>query len=279
MKKAIALDIGGTNLRCALINEKYEIEKVLIKNTLTGSLEVFLEEVAKIIEEIGLSKDVVGIAMGVPGKVRWDGFIPELPNIGIKNIPLAEFINEKFHLTTTILNDAAVAALGEAVLGNGEGHETVFFITISTGVGGALVRNKRIIVADDEIGHRTIKYKDSYYEFEKLFSGNGIVRLCKLNGLEVENAYHFFLLKDRQDELALRIYDVWIKNISSLIQYIKKYFEVDVIVMSGGVIKSSQYFFDDLIKLNPNVTIKIAKNSQNAGLIGASYCALNNYNS
>ena len=87
MKKAIALDIGGTNLRCALINEKYEIEKVLIKNTLTGSLEVFLEEVAKIIEEIGLSKDVVGIAMGVPGKVRWDGFIPELPNIGIKNIP------------------------------------------------------------------------------------------------------------------------------------------------------------------------------------------------
>lgn len=279
MKKAIALDIGGTNLRCALINEKYEIEKVLIKNTLTGSLEVFLEEVAKIIEEIGLSKDVVGIAMGVPGKVRWDGFIPELPNIGIKNIPLAEFINEKFHLTTTILNDAAVAALGEAVLGNGEGYETVFFITISTGVGGALVRNKRIIVADDEIGHRTIKYKDNYYEFEKLFSGNGIVRLCKLNGLEVENAYHFFLLKDRKDKLALKIYDVWIKNISSLIQYIKKYFEVDVIVMSGGVIKSSQYFFDDLIKLNPNVTIKIAKNSQNAGLIGASYCALNNYNS
>ena len=165
MKKAIALDIGGTNLRCALINEKYEIEKVLIKNTLTGSLEAFLEEVAKIIEEIGLSKDVVGIAMGVPGKVRWDGFIPELPNIGIKNIPLAEFINEKFHLTTTILNDAAVAALGEAVLGNGEGHETVFFITISTGVGGALVRNKRIIVADDESQNVFDQLSISFYRF------------------------------------------------------------------------------------------------------------------
>ena len=80
MKKAIALDIGGTNLRCALINEKYEIEKVLIKNTLTGSLEVFLEEVAKIIEEIGLSKDVVGIVKAYTTRVGEGPFVTELDN-------------------------------------------------------------------------------------------------------------------------------------------------------------------------------------------------------
>ena len=52
MKKALSLDIGGTNLRCALINENYEIEKVIIKSTSNSTVEVFLNQVEEIIEEV-----------------------------------------------------------------------------------------------------------------------------------------------------------------------------------------------------------------------------------
>ena len=61
MKKALCLDIGGTNLRCALINENYEIEKVIIKSTSNSTVEVFLNQVEEIINEVGVSDDVVAI--------------------------------------------------------------------------------------------------------------------------------------------------------------------------------------------------------------------------
>ena len=86
MKKALSLDIGGTNLRCALINENYEIEKVIVKSTSNSTVEVFLKQVEEIIEEVGVTDDVVAISMGVPGRVRWDGYVYELPNIGIKSL-------------------------------------------------------------------------------------------------------------------------------------------------------------------------------------------------
>ena len=51
MRKVIALDIGGTNTRVALINEKFELETVLIKDTVTGNKEAFLASVSSIVEE------------------------------------------------------------------------------------------------------------------------------------------------------------------------------------------------------------------------------------
>ena len=76
MKKVIALDIGGTNTRLALINERYEIEAKLIRPTVTGNLDAFLNSVISIIEDGVPSFDgVIAIAMGVPGRVRIDGYI------------------------------------------------------------------------------------------------------------------------------------------------------------------------------------------------------------
>ena len=51
MKKVIALDIGGTNTRVALINENYEVEKVLINPTVVGNLDLFLQNVSKTVRE------------------------------------------------------------------------------------------------------------------------------------------------------------------------------------------------------------------------------------
>lgn len=275
MKKALCLDIGGTNLRCALINENYEIEKVIIKSTSNSTVEVFLNQVEEIINEVGVSDDVVAISMGVPGRVRWDGFIFELPNIGIKSIPLADYINEKFHKTAYVKNDAEMAVLAEGCLGEGKDYDASFFITISTGVGGALVRNGNVVVPSDEIGHTLIKYKDSYYEFEKLNSGRYLVDLCAMNELYVLDAREFFQLKAQGNEKALEVYNIWLNNLTDLFQFVRKYFDAKIIILSGGVLKSKDYFLDDLIAKNPNIKIALAKFDQTAGLIGAAYYSFN----
>jgi glucokinase len=275
MKKAISLDIGGTNLRCALINENYEIEKVIIKSTSNSTVEVFLNQVEEIIKEVGITDDVVAISMGVPGRVRWDGYVFELPNVGIKNIPLAEFINDKFHKTAYVKNDAVMAALAEGCLGEGKPYDASFFITISTGLGGALVRNGKIEVPSDEIGHTLIKYNGEYYEFEKLNSGRYLVDLCALNELYVLDAREFFHLKSQGNEKALKVYDIWLNNLTNLIQFVKKYFDAKIIILTGGVLKSKEHFLDDLIARNQNIKIALAKFDQTAGLIGAAYYSFN----
>lgn len=275
MRKALCLDIGGTNLRCALINENYEIEKVIIKNTLNSTVDVFLNQVSEIISEVGVNDDVVAISMGVPGQVRWDGFVMELPNIGIKSIPLAEYINNKFHKTAYVKNDAVMAALAEGCLGDGKNYDSCFFMTISTGLGGALVRDGKIVVPSDEIGHTLIKYNDKYYEFEKLNSGRYLVDLCAMNDLYVLSAKEFFELKSKGDEKALKVYEIWINNLTNLIQFIRHYLDAKILVLTGGVLKSKEHFLDDLIARNPNIKISTAKFDQTAGLIGAAYYSFN----
>ncbi len=90
MKKVIGLDIGGTNTRAALINENYEIEKTVIRPTVSGDLPSFLESIAKAVEDLGPGLEgVSALAGGVPGRVRQDGYVYALPNVHISSIPLS----------------------------------------------------------------------------------------------------------------------------------------------------------------------------------------------
>ena len=97
MRHVIAFDIGGTNMRAAIINEELTIEQVIIESTITGSVDSFLAQIKHLIYRLDYKKyNVEAITFGVPGRVRADGFITALPNIHIENIPLASSIFEEF---------------------------------------------------------------------------------------------------------------------------------------------------------------------------------------
>ncbi len=270
MRNVLALDIGGTNIRVAVIDEDLNILKVIRRSTTIGSIKLFLEQVCSIIDEIDPeSFHVTAIAAGVPGRVRWDGFIDALPNIHIDNIPLKEYLEARYKVPVYVKNDAEVAGFAEGIAGAGKDVRSSFFITISTGIGGALVCDKRLKNSSYEIGHTLFNYRGNYYEIEKIASGMGIGQLLELNGLAVLPAHLFFDRVASKDELYLPAYHDWLSLLSAFIQYIQKAFEPDVIVLTGGVMKSSKVFFDDLQMLNTNAILKRAQFDQDAGLIGA----------
>lgn len=269
-KYVIALDIGGTNYRCALINREYEIVKVLIKPTKKGSVELFLKQASDIIKEIEFNRDeVLGIVAGVPGKVRHDGHIDNLPNIGIFDIPLKSYLEKEFNLPTIIKNDAEIAAVAEGHVGVGKGADNCYFITISTGLGGCFFEKGKIKNVSEEIGHTLVEYKGNSYEIEKIASGNGIVTLAALNNLEVKSSKIFFDLVRNKDKKALVVYKEWLKLINDFLSYIEYIYEPQVIAITGGVMKSKDLFFADLVSAYPKLTIKEAKFKFDAGLIGA----------
>ena len=270
MKKIIALDIGGTNTRVALINEDYKIESILINPTVVGNLDLFLESVKKtILEGVKDFTDVIAIAAGVPGRVRHDGFIYALPNIHITSIPLSDYLQKEFNLPVFVRNDAEIAALAEANVGPYKDYHSLYFVTISTGVGGALCIDGRLFNSSYEIGHTMTAYHNEIHEFEHMASGTGLRRLCDMNGLNIEDARAFFELVKNDHPLAKRVYKDWIKMLSEWIEMVQDNFSPEVFTLTGGVMKSKDLFFEDLRRACPNSNIQECACGQEAGLVGA----------
>ena len=275
MKKVLSFDIGGTNTRLALVNENFEIEKELVYPTVRDSKEAFLANIKKIICDLDINMDEVSaIGAGVPGVVnRETGYIYDLPNVHIKDIPFGDFIKDEFNKKVYLRNDAEVACLAEASVGTHKKYSRVFFITISTGLGGALVVDGVNQDYITEIGHTAYKYQGKMMEYEGLASGTGLVKLCELNGLKVNSSREFFNLVSSKDEKALYVYKQWLSILSDFISMIEDSYSPDVICVTGGVMKAKDIFFKDLCDLNPLSNIVVCYHSEHAGIIGAAVYA------
>ena len=266
----IALDIGGTNIRAAIADQNGKLLEVVKEKTLRHDKEIFITQVKGIITQLDLSKyDPIAISIGVPGRVRQNGFIDELPNIGITNIDLVSALQKTFKLPVSVRNDAEMAAFAEAALGAGKELKSTYFVTISTGIGGCLIVDRTIKNPSPEIGHTLVPYRGNFYELEKIASGDGVINLAALNGIYYANAQAFFKDVTYKVPYALKIFDEWLDLITDFFIFVNEAFTPDVIAVTGGVLKSKKLFWDKLIERVPNANIQIAHFSEYAGLVGA----------
>lgn len=274
MKKVLAFDIGATNTRLALVNEKFKVEKRVDIPTVVGDPNKFMENCIDLIEQFPL-EDVVAIGAGVPGVVnRETAEILELPHVRIKNVQFGKILTEKFGFPVFIRNDAEVACLGEAYLGVGKSYNRVFFITISTGLGGALCVDKKNQDYVTEIGHTKFFYKDTLQEYG-IVSGINLHKLIKLNDIKgINSAKEMFEgIKENEPE-AIRLYNEWIKILDKFIRLIVDSYLPEVICVTGGLMKSKDIFFEKLQDDNKDANIVECYFSDSAGIMGASIYAL-----
>lgn len=273
MKKVLAFDIGGTNMRLALVNEKFEVEKRMDLSTVTGDPDAFMNNCIKLINEFPL-EDVVAIGAGVPGVVnRETGEILDLPHVHIKNVQFGKILSEKFNLPVYLRNDAEVACLGEAYLGAGKDYERVFFITVSTGLGGALCVDQKNQDYVTEVGHTKFIYKNTIQEYG-LVSGINIIKLIKMNDIKgINSAKEMFDGIKAKDSEALRLYDEWFMILNKFVRLMIDSYSPDIICMTGGLMKAKDVFFKKLQDENPDANIVECHFSESAGIMGASVYA------
>lgn len=268
MKKVLAFDIGGTNTRLALVNEKFEVERELVTPTPLNDSKKFMDNVLEMIAQFDLT-NVVAVGAGVPGVVnRETGFIYDMSNVHAPNIEFGKTITEKFGLPVFLRNDAEVACLGEACLGAGKGFSRVFFITISTGLGGAMCVDQECQDYITEVGHTSYIYNGIVDEYH-MVSGTDLPRLAKYNGVKIENARDFFTRYKAGEEGATKVYKEWLKVLNDFIHLVASSYSPDIIVMTGGLMKQKDVFFNTLVELNPDILIKECMFSEKAGLMGA----------
>ena len=145
----IGIDIGGTQLRIALLDDSYKIVEVFkTANDRTLDAE---QNCAPLVAWIRAKQEacveIAGIGIGSPGPLDLRaGKVLNPPNlVGWDNFEIVKYFNEQCGLPTYLNNDANVAGLSEALLGGGKGHESVIFVGLSTGFGGAFVYRGELI--------------------------------------------------------------------------------------------------------------------------------------
>lgn len=285
MKYVISVDLGATNVRVGIINEKLEIISVLRELSTKNDKEKLASQIIRMIKSLPIDKyKIEYIGVSACGLTK-NNHIEFLANLNIKDFPLNKILEKEFNIHCNIVNDANATALSEAMFGIAKNYNTSYFITISSGIGGCLVYNNKLIDLPFELGHHIISYKNSNYEIEEILSGNGIVKLCSINNLAVNNAHDFFNRVNDNDELANHILDEYITLLSEMFFNLQLDYNTDCIILSGGVMKSKDLFINKLIEKTNKLVDKFplnkvnfvfAKFDQDAGLIGGATVGLIN---
>lgn len=165
----LAVDLGGTNLRLALVNTAGEILHRRAEPTNSGQgTEALVSKIAAAMlampSEAGLSPaQIIAVGMGIPGLVEPDrGRVVKAPNLPeLDGFLLGPALRALLPWPVLLDNDANLFVWGEAGLGAGQGEANLLGITLGTGVGGGLVLDGRLWHGANgttaEIGHMTIE--------------------------------------------------------------------------------------------------------------------------
>jgi glucokinase len=152
-KYAIGIDLGGTNLRVALVSREGEI----IRKIKEPTSEDILDSIFKAIGSFS-SDEIVGIGIGVAGLIdRKSSRVLVSPNLHIvEEIDLVNEIRGRFGIPVFIENDANAAAFGEMWVGAGKGFSNFILFTLGTGIGGGIIYGRKLLDVSAEIGHMSI---------------------------------------------------------------------------------------------------------------------------
>ena len=168
----IGVDLGGTKIFAGALSEDGKSQHGMRSIPTSAELgaEGVTDRIVGLIEGVILDtisatgaarEDFIGIGIGAPGPLDRDkGLVIVAPNLGWKNYPLRDKIQQRLGLPTTLDNDANCATLGEWWQGAAQGGKTVIGMTIGTGIGGGIIIDGKLFHgASDvagEIGHTTI---------------------------------------------------------------------------------------------------------------------------
>ena len=167
---ALGIDLGGTKTLAAVVDvttgevisserkrtradkgQEYVSQHVI--NLSTAALES---------AKLPAGSKIIGVGIGAAGQIdRKNGIVLDAPNLGVKDMPMAEILGKQFGKPVAVGNDVEVAALGEYIYGAGRGYSTFVVIFVGTGIGGGIVQNGRLYSGltgtAGEVGHMTIQ--------------------------------------------------------------------------------------------------------------------------
>lgn len=284
------LDIGGTSIKSGLFSEgKLMQERETDTNAKLGGGHV-LKKAEELLEQfsdfdrIGIS--TAGQVDSKEGKIRYaNSNIPGYTGMEIKKI-----LQQRFQVPVAVENDVNAAAMGEAFFGAGRGNSDFLCLTYGTGVGGAIVIDKKIYTGHQfsagEFGAMVIhaserNAKEDIFSgcYERYASATALVQKALQVDSSLKNGRIIF--SRIQEQVVKKVVDDWILEIVYGMTTLIHIFNPSVVILGGGVMQQA-YVVEKIRKLLyynimpsfHDVLIKQAELGNAAGLFGAAQCAL-----
>ena len=300
MRHALAVDLGGTELRAAMVDESGAVlaYAACATDSRGGPAAVMAQMVdllGRIEREVGI-RAPVGLGIAAPGPLDAVAGIAIAPPTleGWHDVPLAAEMQARLGLPVRIENDANAAALGEWRFGAGRGTRHMVFVTVSTGIGGGVIADGRLLHGDRglaaEIGHMTIDATATESLFggapgawEALASGTALGRdATALAGPGPITARHVVEAARIGDPLACALLDREARLLGIGFTNLLHLYAPERIIMGGGVAAGLDLMRDHIAAtireraLAPyrNVPVIAAALGPQAGLVGAASLVL-----
>lgn len=238
----LCIDIGGTNLKTAIIDQS---GKILTKKLVTTpkSLKLFIEQIEILVVEAKSS--VRGIAICAPGKVDektgtiyFGGSLPFLDGVSLKSR-----LQDKYSLPVVVINDGKSAALAELWLGNLKDVSYGAAITLGTGIGGGIIVEGSLLQgAHFQAGELSfMSNQSSNPSINNLFGSSasavGLIRkISKVLGFEdLTNGKKVFESINNKNNKAYPIFQEFCREVAYLIANIQAVVDLEKIVIGGGI--------------------------------------------
>lgn len=265
---AVGIDLGGTFIKFALVSDSGEViftSKLAIGSSSTR--DDILETIRKAIDmsmEVASHKSlpVSGIGIGSPG-VCCDGVVVGgADNLnGWVDVHLSEMFSSKFNLPVLIDNDANVMGLGEAVFGAAQNCTDVIFLTVGTGIGGAIVADGKLYGGyknrGTEMGHVTIDHKGIACNcggrgcLEAYASTGALLRqYAEATGKNESELDGFYLVQQFKEgeEAAVKCMEEHTDYLGHGIAGFINTFAPQKVVIGGGISEAGQFYIDMIKK-------------------------------
>jgi len=235
--KVIAIDLGGTYLRTALVkgNKILKYNKRRTPKQKNKLLIALFDSISGL-----MSKDVRGIGIASPGPLE-NGVIKNPPNLSLKNFDLKERVRKIFNKRVEVENDANCVALAESKLGCKKKNFIV--LTLGTGVGGGIILNGELYRGEGMGGEPGHMILDNGKDLETLWKEHR--RLSK------KYFRRTLLIKDllkKKDRRARRIAEKTAITLGQGIGSLINIFDPEIIILSGGIKETGNKFLDMIKK-------------------------------
>lgn len=292
----IGIDLGGTNLKIALLDLNYKIRhkqvfdtgRFIKKDSLIAAI---VASVNKIIQSRKLNKiNILGIGLGLPGPIdARKGLVHFFPNIpGWKEVSLKDILERKLGLPVYLDNDANLMALAEYRLGAARGARNAVCLTLGTGVGGGIIIDATLYrgstFAAGEIGHIPINETGPRCNcggsacLEAYIGNKRIMQEAKrVFGRDI-SLKELSAMAGKKNKKAIAIWSEVGRRLGIALCGAVNFLNPDIIVIGGGVAGAGSILFDKVKRTlsgrampvqAKHVKVVKAHLGNNAGIIGA----------
>jgi glucokinase len=290
--KTLGLDLGGTKIAAAVVQDGIIVSRHQVPTPQTGFKDVItaLSGTAHVL--LAQHPDVTRVGIGSPGPIDFKtGRILFAPNIaGMDDAPLVDSLRKHLDLPVVLENDANAAGYAEHRYGAARDLDASVFITISTGIGGGIFFGNQVLHGANgiagEIGHMTVQADGPvcgcghYGCWEAIASGRAIAREGSYVYGQPMRTEEVFARAQNGEHKALKIVDNAARYTGIGIANLQKIIDPDGFVIGGGMIGAGAFYLDriqaalETFMVNyPPVTLRLAQLGTDAGVIGAASVA------